>query len=164
MLALSLPKIRLKTNSGAGKNAGRLLKKIFVTTRWDYSKHRKRAKLSWRHNIKLSFWSLSFIFLSFCLLSFCLFVWTSLRSNVWRVLSVKIHYVSKFKSGTDPVTHWPTKVRYIAARAAKNGRHEKDHEFCGKGSLKSEAHHGSFTWGRTVPYWLMAIRARLLIT
>ena len=33
MLALSLPKIRLKTNSGAGKMAGRLLKKKYVKYR-----------------------------------------------------------------------------------------------------------------------------------
>ena len=40
------------------------------------SKHRKSAKLPWRHSIKLSYWTLSF-----CLcvsLSFCLFVFLSL--------------------------------------------------------------------------------------
>ena len=46
----------------------------------DTRKHRKSAKLPWRRNIELSFWSLSFclfVFLSFCLfvfLPFCLFV------------------------------------------------------------------------------------------
>ena len=42
-----------------------------------HKKHRKRTKLPWRRNIKLSFWSLSFVFFSsclFCLLSFCIFV------------------------------------------------------------------------------------------
>ena len=44
-------------------------------------KHRKSAKLPWRHNIKVSLWSLSIVFLSFCLfdlLTFCLFVFLSL--------------------------------------------------------------------------------------
>ena len=45
-----------------------------------HKKHRKGAKLPWRHNIKPSFWSLSIIFLSFSLfilLSFCIFVFSS---------------------------------------------------------------------------------------
>ena len=62
-----------------------------------------------------------FVFLSFCLFclfSFCLFFLTSLRSNVWRVSSFKSHYLCQ--NSKVAVTHWLTKVRYRAARAAKN--------------------------------------------
>ena len=61
-----------------------------------------------------------FVFLSFCLfvfLSFCLFVLTSCWSNVWKVSSLKCHALCwKWHSLTDSLT----KVRYRAARAAKN--------------------------------------------
>ena len=74
-----------------------------------------------------------FAFLSFCILvfwpfclyifmPFCLFVWTSCRSNVWRKSSLKSHSLCQNSKValTDPPTQSLTKVRYRAARAAKN--------------------------------------------
>ena len=54
---------------------------------------------------------------SFFFLSLSLFVWTSIWSNVWRVLSVKSHYLCH--NSKVALTQWVTKVRYRAARAAK---------------------------------------------
>ena len=133
-------------------------------------KHRKSAKLPWRHNIELSSCSLSFrlfifflfffyffmffffglfLFLCFCLLIFlyfCLFVFfiflsfssfflvvslsfcrffflyfcqKSLWSYVLRTWSLKSHSLCQILKWR-LLTHSVTKVRYRAARAAKN--------------------------------------------
>ena len=53
-------------------------------------KHRKSAKLSWRRNIKLSFWSLSFcLFCLFFFLSFCLSVFWSFCLNITLIECLK---------------------------------------------------------------------------
>ena len=59
-----------------------------------------------------------FLCFFFVFLSFCPFVWTSIWSNVWRVSSLKSH--SLCRNSKVEVTQWVTKVRYRAARAAKN--------------------------------------------
>ena len=105
-------------------------------------KHRKRAKLPWRRNSKFSFWSLSFIFLSFflpsSLLSFCLFVFLSFCLFVFLSFCLYVflsrHHSDEMSEGLEvskvticvkilkwhPVIDSLTKVRYRAARAAKN--------------------------------------------
>ena len=98
-----------------------------------FSKHRKSAKLPWRHNTKL--WSLSFVFLSFChyghfvflslsfcnfvflpfcyfvFLLFCLFVMMPFCFSFFKCLKCiicqKSLFVSNLKSGTEWPTHWP---------------------------------------------------------
>ena len=95
-------------------------------------KHRKSAKLPWRHNIKLSFCSLSFcllVFLSFCIFvfsSFCLFVFLSFCLFVFLSFCLSVflsrHHSDQMSEGSEvskvtlcvkvlkwhPLSHWLT--------------------------------------------------------
>ena len=85
------------------------------------SKHPKSAKLPCRHNIKHYFWSM-FVFLAFFVLSFCLFVLHHSDQMSERVSSLKSHSLCQHSkvAVSHSLTHPLTKVRYRAARAAKN--------------------------------------------
>ena len=85
---VALGKIRILQCQSAGLGGCPSISINWTSWRWEgeywsiktnkkITKHRKSAKLPWRHNITLSFWSLSFVFLSFSLLvfsPFCLFI------------------------------------------------------------------------------------------